>query len=145
MNFETEWEQLKQHGTHGSFTFKGDSSEWDSTVREHFRTRELPRPSYGVYLVRNKSTREVIYIGKSGTMCQNGTFKDQDMQRRLVNKEKGERRQVIFGQRVAKHGELLIEYVILRSRELLPGYLEGHMLQAYFRDYGRLPLDNAAF
>ena len=143
MNFENEWVRLKKKGTHGLFTFKGKSSDWRSTVSLHFKSKNYNRPCYGVYVVRQKSTRQVIYIGKAGTMCQNGIFKEEDLEKRLVNREKDQTRQIIFGNRVLKHGELLIEYIIEISNNLIPGYLEAQLLQAYFDDHGVLPVDNA--
>lgn len=143
MKFEDEWANLKLMGNHSSFTFNGTSSEWRSTVRLHFNSRNFSRPCYGVYIVRQKTTRKVIYIGKAGTMCQNGSFKKQDLEKRLVNREKKQTRQIIFGNRVSKHGELVIEYVIGISKNLIPGYLEAQLLQAYFDDHGHLPIDNA--
>lgn len=144
MTFENEWNQLKFQGSHGAFTFNGTATEWRKAVNGHFRSTTLTRPCYGVYVVRQKATGSVIYIGKSGTMCQDGTFKEQDLEKRLVNREKGERRQVIFGQRVVAHGELVIEYVVLKSKAMLPGYLEALLLQAYYDEHQKLPIDNAA-
>lgn len=77
-------------------------------------------------------------------MRQDGSFKPQDLQKRLVNKEKGQSRKYVFGQRVVDYGELLIEYVVLKSKSLIPGYLEALLLQAYYDEHNELPVDNAS-
>jgi len=144
MKFKNEWNQLKQTEYNGSFSFNGTATDWRSAVSSHFETCTIKRPHYGVYVVIQKSTGSIIYIGKSGTMCQDGSFKPQDLQKRLVNREKGQSRKYVFGQRVVDYGELLIEYVILKSKSLIPGYLEARLLQAYYDDYKKLPIDNAS-
>lgn len=144
MKFDDEWDQLKQSGHYGSFSFNGTAADWRSTVSAHFKASKLQRPCYGVYVVRQKSTNQVIYVGKAGTMQQGGTYKKQDLQERLVNRENGQARQVVFGQRVVDHGELLIEYVVLKSKSLISGYIEARLLQAYFDDNQKLPIDNAS-
>ena len=90
MKFEDEWNHTRQQGHYGSFTFAGTANDWRSTVASHFETSPLQRPCYGVYVVRQGKTGEVIYIGKSGTMRQDGSFKPQDLEKRLVNREKGQ-------------------------------------------------------
>ncbi len=77
-------------------------------------------------------------------MCQDGSLKSQDLQERLVNREKGQSRKYVFGQRVVDYGELLIEYVVLKSKSVIPGYLEARLLQAYCDEHNQLPIDNAS-
>ena len=144
MKFEDEWKRIKQLGHYGSFTFAGTANEWRSTVAAHFETSPLQGPCYGVYVVWQRATDKVIYIGKSGTMCQDGSFKNQGLAKRLVNREKGQMRQVIFGERVEKYGELLIEYVVAKDSSMIPGYLEARLLQAYYDEHNQLPPDNAS-
>ena len=144
VKFEDEWNQIKQAGHYGSFSFSGTAADWRSAVSSHFKASKLERPCYGVYVIRQKSTGKVIYVGKSGTMCQDSSFKDEDLQERLVNREKDQSRKDVFGQRVVDYGELLIEYVVLKSKSLIPGYLEARLLQAYYDDHKVLPIDNAS-
>jgi len=144
LKFEDEWKRIKELGYYGSFLFAGMANDWRSTVASHFKTSTLQRPCYGVYVVRQRKTGEVIYVGKSGTMRQDGSFKPQDLEKRLVNREKGQIRQVIFGERVVRFGELLIEYVVLKDSSIIPGYLEARLLQAYYDEFNQLPPDNAS-
>lgn len=144
MKFEDEWNQIMQTGHYGSFTFNGSVADWRSAVASHFKTTTFAGPCYGVYLVRQKTTNNIIYVGKAGTVRQDGTFKDQDLKKRLVNREKGKSRKEIFGMRVTNHGELLIEYVVFKSNLLIPGYIEARLLQAYFDENKKLPVDNAS-
>jgi hypothetical protein len=143
MNFEKQWARLKGCGIYGSFNFKGTEADWRPTVAEHFRSRTISRPAYGVYIVRQESTHNIIYIGKSGTMKQDGSLKDQDFIKRLVNREKGQRRNIIFGERVVRFGPLLIEYLVLDPKKLVPGYVEARLLQAFYRENGHLPRENS--
>ncbi len=145
MILKKEWNQIKEIGHYGSFSFSGIATDWNTAVSLHFKTSTLERPYYGVYIVNQKSTGNIIYIGKSGTMCQDGSFKEQDIPRRLVNKEKGQSRKYVFGKRVVNYGELLIEYVIMKSESELPGYLEARLLQAYYDEHKKLPVDNVSF
>jgi hypothetical protein len=142
MDFEREWTRLKRCGTHGSFAFKGTSADWRQAVSQHFRSMRYARPIYGVYVVRQRATTNVIYIGKGGTMQQGGRLKAQELDKRLVNREKGRSRKDVFGERVVTYGELLIEYVILNPQKLVPGYVEARLLQAFFNVNGCLPSGN---
>lgn len=145
MNFKDEWSKLKKAEHSGSISFGGKSDDWRSAVSSHFKTSSLKRPYYGVYVIYQKSTGKIIYVGKAGTMSQDGSFKDQDLPKRLVNREKDRSRKDVFGQRVIDYGELIIEYVILKSKSLIPGYLEALLLQAYYDEHNELPIDNASF
>jgi len=144
MIFNTEWNKIKKAGHYGSFSFNGSANQWNSAVSSHFKISKLKRPCYGVYVVTQKSTGNIIYVGKAGTMCQDGSFRPQDLQKRLVNREKGQRRKFVFAQRVVNYGDLVIEYVVLKSKSPIPGYLEAHLLQAYYDQHNELPIDNAA-
>jgi hypothetical protein len=114
-------------------------------VHGHFNKVDYNGRMHGVYLVKQLRSGNIVYIGKSGTMRQDGTYKNQDLERRLTNKEKGERRNSICGQRVEKYGELLIEYIILDTTVLVPGYVEAMLLQAYYDERRCLPPDNDGF
>jgi hypothetical protein len=145
LKFKDEWSKLKKAEHSGSFRFSGTAADWSSAVSSHFKTSSLKRPYYGVYVIYQKTTGKILYVGKAGTMRQDGFFKGQDLPKRLVNREKGQGRKDVFGQRVADYGELIIEYVILKSKSLIPGYLEALLLQAYYDEHNRLPVDNASF
>jgi hypothetical protein len=144
VKFSDEWDQIKKTGNYGSFSFGGTADEWRSAVSSHFMTATLERPCYGVYVVSQISTGNIVYVGKSGTVCQDGSFKDEDLPKRLINREKNQSRKDVFGQRVMVYGKLLIEYVVLKSKSLIPGYLEARLLQAYFDEYKELPIDNTS-
>ena len=46
---------------------------------------------------------------------------------------------------VAQYGDLQIEFVVLDSTTLVPGYIEAILLQAFLNDFGRLPALNRLF
>jgi hypothetical protein len=143
MKFEAEWTRTKAGGIYAYFTFNGVAADWNQAVHAHFKPKKHSGPHYGVYVFRQKSTAEVIYIGKSGTMQQDGTLKPQDFEKRLVNNEDGKPRNSRMGARVSQYGDLLIEYVILNPQKLAPGYVEARLLQAFFDEHRHLPPDNS--
>lgn len=142
MKFVDEWTRLKTGHVHGTFRFNGVASDWHACVQQHFRSVNVKRPAYGVYVVKSASTQEIVYIGKSGTVRQNGTFGEQDLPGRLTANEGHAPRKLEFERRVKQYGELAIEYVIIDHHSELPGYSEARLLQSYFDEYRCLPVDN---
>ena len=53
-------------------------------------TKGIPNAP-GVYIIYN-SKEEIVYIGKAGTINQDGTFQKQGLRRRLNNQHNGMRR-----------------------------------------------------
>lgn len=82
--FKDELTSIKRGCEHGSFEYGDPNISFSSVVSSHFQT--VPRNDrHGVYIVRQKSTGEVLYIGKSGTINRHGQFKGQDIPGRLKN------------------------------------------------------------
>lgn len=61
------------------------------------RKKDVPN-SYGIYIIYSSkgNFEEIIYIGKSGTMINNGTFKKQGIRERLTKKQEGIVRKIYF-------------------------------------------------
>lgn len=74
---------------HGTFTFKiGDSLSQ--------KTKEIPN-GYGVYRIYvNSSEGELLYIGKGGTAYTDGNFTEQQLKRRIKNKQENMCREDFF-------------------------------------------------
>jgi hypothetical protein len=103
----------------------------------------------GVYLIDGlrAGVPTLCYIGKAGTMRQDGSFKDQGIAGRLTAKHQSMPRQQYFQQQMAAYA-----FDALRFRwfvtfqdpvRILPAKAEADLLQAHFDAYSRLPLWNA--
>jgi hypothetical protein len=92
---------------------------------------------------------DIVYIGKSGTLQQNGKFKEQMLRARLNNKQEGIKREEFFNEKLAKEkidGLDIYWFVTFdNNSQDLPGYVEGLLLQRYYSVYGRLPAWNKEY
>jgi hypothetical protein len=109
------------------------------------RAKAVAAKFYGVYVVRQRDTGEVLYIGKGGTLGEKGCFKDQDVFRRLKNvkSEKGHyvSADCWFGNLVRERGPIRIDCFSLTPARS-PAFIEAALLQAYLNTYKRLPYKN---
>ena len=107
-------------------------------------TKNIPNTP-GVYIIYN-SKDEIVYIGKAGTVNQDGTFKKQGLHKRLTNQNHGTRREKDFLSKIEEDG---IDYIDIKWYELtsgvIPGYVEGVLIQEYFNKHGELPSWNDCF
>jgi hypothetical protein len=142
--FEEEWESLKKDCESGSFIYSEPSASASKIVRSHFRNIRQ-QEKHGVYVVRQQASREVLYIGKSGTIEQNGSFKGQDIPGRLTNLKGNITANQWFKTLVREKGPLTIEYVFLTSVPKSPALVEAVLLQAYLNERSCLPYRNKAF
>ena len=79
--------ELKKYKESGHFFFKKE---------DHLKTvsQNVPdKPGVYYFLRLRKGKIDLVYIGKSGTMMQNGQFRDQLLKNRLNNKQSGMKRQ----------------------------------------------------
>jgi len=110
-------------------------------------TKDVPNEA-GVYVIYKLAGGkiELVYVGKSGTMNQNGTFKEQKLRKRLNNKQDGVKRQEYFENKIATENIDALDiywYVTFdKNNQDLPAYVEGVLLQHYFEAYGELPAWN---
>ncbi|QIG88446.1 hypothetical protein G6R40_01685 [Chryseobacterium sp. POL2] len=79
--------ELEKYKTNGHFFFEKN----DNLRNKSKDVPNLPGVYYILKLARGKV--ELVYIGKSGSMLQNGQFKDQLLNKRLNNKQDGIRRE----------------------------------------------------
>ncbi|MBI4522338.1 MAG: hypothetical protein HY695_00855 [Deltaproteobacteria bacterium] len=142
--FEEEWESLTRKYEHGSFRYEDSSFSARKIIISEFRNVQR-QSKYGVYVIRQEATREVLYIGKGGTIDQAGRFKNQDIPNRLANvKGSNLPADIWFSGLVKEKGPLVIEYVFLASTPESPGLIESFLLQAYLNKLGCLPYRNNA-
>lgn len=139
--FEDEIASLKKTCEHGSYEYSNPSDSFRTCTNLHFRElRQQER--YGIYVVRQRDTQEVLYIGKSGTINSQGQFKGQDIPGRLKNVKGGNASaDKWFRDFLQEKGPLVIEYVFL-STSKSPAFVEAALLQAYLNEHHHLPYKN---
>jgi len=129
--------ELKKYKNNGHFFFKKS----DSLNEVSKDVPDLPGVYYIIRLARGKV--DPVYIGKSGTIMQNGKFKDQGLQGRLNNKQDGMKRQEFFELKCKQEkidGLDIYWFVTFdKANHDLPSYTEGLILQRFFEVNGRLP------
>lgn len=137
------FDELNKYKNNGHFFFKqGDN------LRE--KSKDVPNLPGVYYIIRlSKGMPELVYIGKAGSMQQDGTFKNQTLYGRLNNKQNGMKRQEFFNKKCREENiEALDIYWFVtydKNRKDLPGYVESLLLQKYYETYGKLPVWNKSF
>jgi hypothetical protein len=114
------------------------------------QSKEVPELTGVYYIYRLAKGRvDLVYIGKSGTVQQNGKFKKQTLKDRINNKQDGVKRQVFFDEKMeSEHIDALDIYWFVtmdKNNNDLPSYVEGLLIQRYFDIYGKLPPWNKEF
>lgn len=142
--FEEEWESLKEYCECGSLEYDDPSASASEIIKEHFGSIHRQR-KYGVYVIRQQVSREVLYIGKGGTVWRDGSFKKQDIPGRLTNVKGNTTANEWFRDIFREKGALAIEYVFLASVPRAPALVEAVLLQAFLNEHGCLPCFNKAF
>ena len=137
------FDETKRYKNNGHFFFrKGDSLKQLS--------KDIPDLPGVYYIVRLAGGRiELVFIGKSGTIKQNGKFNDPGLKSQLNSKQDGIERQEFFESRILKENidALDIYWFVTfdKKSQDLPGFVEGLLIQRFFEMYGRLPLWNKEF
>jgi hypothetical protein len=138
---EEELSDLKKANEHASFVYASSSETFSSICNNHFR--HIKRiDKHGVYIIRQKSTNQVLYIGKGGTINDQGVFEKQDIPGRLTNSKGRISSNEWFKTLLSEKGVLVIEYLFLNKSPISPAVVETMLLQAYLNQYGRLPYRN---
>lgn len=135
--------QMKSFFPHNSFAYEDPNISFRKIVTHHFGDK--PKGLYGVYLIRQKVNREILYIGKGGTVCGDGNLKRQDIPMRLRNVRGNDLKTDHWVREMHdKRGSLIVEYFIIDA-PIAPSYIEAALLQAFLAEHNRLPLKNNAF
>ncbi|MEZ4839785.1 hypothetical protein [Flavobacterium sp.] len=129
---------LEKYTNKGEFIFKiGDR------LVDH--CRNIPNESgvYLIYTIKN-NLEELVYIGASGKMKQNGTFGVQKLHKRIQNMQNSKlTRQQHFEQEIVANKIDAIKVVWFAtfddSFKDLPMYVEALLLQSFFEKHNKLP------
>ena len=135
--------ELTKYKNNGHFLFK----KGDRLASVSMNVPNLPGVYYVLKLADSKI--DLVYVGKSGTILQDGSFKEQGLRGRLNNKQDGVGRQEYFDSKIgAENIEALDIYWFVtfdKHNRDLPGYVEGLLIQRYFEIHAKLPPWNRGF
>lgn len=137
------FQELDKYKNNGHFFYTKD----DLLIEQSEDVPNLP----GVYLVYRLAGGkiDIVYIGKSGTIQQNGKPKDQGLKKRLNNTHQGLKRQDYFNTKIEEENieALDIYWYVTFDDDYrdLPSFVEGLLIQKYFDLYGQLPIWNLEF
>lgn len=137
------FDEVEKYKNNGHFFFKkgDDLKQVSATVPE------MPGVFYILRL--SKGHVDLVYIGKSGTLKQNGKFKNQLLNKSLNNEQNGTKRQDFFNQKMVQEDidGLDIYWFVTQDKNHhdLPEYVEGTILQRFYEVYGRLPEWNGEY
>ena len=137
------FDELTKYKHHGNFGLMKDQKLVDVC--------NAPEEA-GVYyiLMLRKGKVDLVYIGASGTMNQNGKFSKQLLKGRLTKgKQDGVLRQHYFTSMFLLHYMYALDIYWFVTYDNytqdLPMYVEGVLMQKYFEIHGCLPLWNKEF
>lgn len=142
MNIDESLTVFRQRHRHGVFELP--KGECINTV---VRRQKVPNAP-GVYVISAaiESNREILYIGKAGTICQDGSFKSQGLKQRLIMKQDGMVRHIFFKTQMESLGLYSLHFewfATFEAAEKVPPFLaESLLLAAFFSQFNRLPLWN---
>jgi hypothetical protein len=133
-------EEYKESNQSGIFELKKDE-----IINDIIRKNEVPN-SYGIYIIYSikNLSKNIIYIGKSGTMINDGTFKSQGIAKRLTRIQNGLQRRIYFQNVIEKYQFEKLEFLWITTFDKMykeiPSLSEAKMIQAYFSEFKKLPL-----
>lgn len=137
------FDELSKYKNQGHFFFQVDNS----LAEQSKNVPDLPGVYYILKLAQGHV--ELVYIGKSGSVNQDGSFKAQTLRNRINNKQNGSRRQGFFERKIREEGidGLDIYWFVTwnEDHQDLPAYVEGVIMQNFFDVQGCLPAWNKSF
>jgi hypothetical protein len=139
MNFESVIQSARTRFTHnGRFSLLPGES-----INEVVRREDVPN-SPGIYIYFERDDLELpLYIGKSGTLNADGSWKDQGIRVRLTMKQGGMFRREFFRKLMADEARAGLTFLWFvthdRNTRVIPALAEMELLQAHYDQRGRLP------
>lgn len=112
--------------------------------KQNIKDKDLLQ-KYGVYIISDPND-EVVYIGKAGTIKQAGTYKKQNISKRLKNiRDKQDANDYFKDYMEDKELDSLTFTCIVTVPTKLPGFVEADLVQKFFDEEKTLPLLNKSF
>ncbi len=144
--FDSKTNEYKAKFRNDSFLFKANDN-----LKKCIRTSKVPT-DFGVYIIYGiiSDSKTVIYIGKSGSMRQDGEFLKQSLAKRLSNKQDNKPREQYFNEVIQIHtfDHILIHWFVTFEKTghtILPTKAEADLVQAYYDDNRCLPRLNNTY
>lgn len=114
------------------------------------QSKDVPALPGVYYFLRLRQGKvEIVYIGKSGTVLNDGSFRKQSLQGRLNRKQGNMYRQQYLTQKIEEENidALDIYWFVTydKNHRDLPAFVEGQIMQQYFDLFGTLPPWNKDF
>lgn len=137
------FDEIKKYKNNGHFFFRTGDKLNDASKA----VPELP----GVYYIARLSNNKIdlVFIGKSGTVNQNGNIKGPLLKELFNNNPEGKKSQQYFEAKISKEriDALDIYWFVTmdKTNHDLPGYVQGLLMQRFFDLDGRLPMWNKSF
>ena len=102
---------------------------------------------YGIYAISDANNHNILYIGKGGTINNNGSYGNQNLNGRLKNARGQFPNSFEYFRDVMNQNNLhtLIFTVLYSNANNPPAYIESVSLLNYLNQNGNLPLLNNAF
>lgn len=112
------------------------------------QTKNIPS-GHGVYRIyANSLDGQILYIGTSGRINQDGSYSKQNLKGRLNNKQGRIKREEFFISKIKEDKtikQIVIEWFIVDTKVLLPTFCEATLIQDYFSQHSCLPKWNAQY
>ncbi len=104
-------------------------------------------PEYGVYAICHPDDERILYIGKGGTIQNNGVFKNQNLNGRLKAPRGGYKNSYLYFKEVMNQNNFhsLIFLIIYSNESGPPAYIESISLLHYLNQSNCLPMLNYEF
>ena len=129
---------------YGSFEYNNPSEKITNIITSHFKTMKR-KDKYGVYIIRQRDSSIILYIGRGGVINKQGHFKKQNIPNRLKNvRNKNIKSNDWFRELYQEKEALLIEYIILPS-SIPPIFIESLLLMIFRLENSCLPYKNKEF
>jgi excinuclease UvrABC nuclease subunit len=112
-------------------------------IRKILKEKNVPN-EYGIYIIYNDKN-EIIYIGKAGTVNNDGSFKKQGLRKRLKMKQNGMYRHIFFQKIIKENNYKFLKFkwfVTYKNEGIYPFLAEAELLSRYLDIYKKLPLLN---
>ncbi len=119
----------------------GGKQYYDNLINLHVQM------NYGIYAICHSDNHQVLYIGKGGTIQNDGTFKNQNLNGRLKAPRGIYNNSYLYFQNVMTENtfDSLIFLVIYSNLNNPPAYVESISLRHYLNQNNCLPILNNEF
>lgn len=143
LNGQIMFDETKKYANNGHFFFQKGNKLADVSKG----VPELPGVYYILRLARGRV--DLVYIGKSGTISQNGKENEQLLRDKINYQQEGITRQSFFDKKMVEEKidalDIYWFVTIDESNSDLPGYVEGLLMRRYFELNAQLPIWNKKY